>query len=110
MMPVLALSGRRSGCVLVRRRSCALNCSFAAEAATRLRNRFRRNPAAHAPSPGTCSAFVRSISAATPTSLLRAGSKTLGPSRHEHLLLVALMANRKALLSDGLRRGLSAKR
>jgi hypothetical protein len=36
------------------------------------RDRFRRNPAAHALSSDTCSAFVRSISVATPTSLLSA--------------------------------------
>ena len=34
------------------------------------RDRLRRNPAAHSFSPDTCSAFVRSISVATPTSLL----------------------------------------
>jgi hypothetical protein len=33
---------------------------------------LRRNPAAHARSSDTCSAFIRSISVATPTSLLRA--------------------------------------
>ena len=38
----------------------------------RLRDRWRRNPASHAPSSDTCSAFVRSISVATPTSLLSA--------------------------------------
>jgi hypothetical protein len=38
--------------------------------------RFRRNPAAHAPSSDTCSAFVRSISVATPTSLLSAARRT----------------------------------
>src|SRR6516164_7431213 len=40
----------------------------------RWRDSLRRNLAAQAPSSDTCSAFVRSISVATPTSLLRAGS------------------------------------
>ncbi len=34
----------------------------------------RRNPAAHAVSSDTCSAFVRSISVGAPTSLLSAGT------------------------------------
>jgi hypothetical protein len=38
-------------------------------------DRNRRDAAAHAPSSDTCSAFVRSISVATPTSLLRAASR-----------------------------------
>jgi hypothetical protein len=36
------------------------------------RDPHRRDPAAHAPSSYTCSAFIRTISVATPTSLLRA--------------------------------------
>jgi hypothetical protein len=42
---------------------------------------LRRNPAAHAPSSDTCSAFVTSISVGTPTSLLRAGRGTPASSR-----------------------------
>jgi hypothetical protein len=41
----------------------------------------RRSPAAHPPSSDTCSAFVRSISVATPTSLLRADCRGAGAFR-----------------------------
>lgn len=40
-------------------------------------SRFRRNPAAEAPSPDTSSPVVTSISVATPISLLRAGGEAL---------------------------------
>ena len=44
----------------------------------RRRDRGRRNPAAQAPSSDTCSAFVRSILVATPTSLSRADLEHVG--------------------------------
>ena len=53
----------------------------------RWRDSFRRNLAAQAPSSDTCSAFVRSISVATPTSLLRAARRAL--SVHEPSALPA---------------------